>query len=335
LGNEDDGGLMYFHARYYAKELGRFMSCDPIKDMASSALTINPYVYCGNNPIVFKDPLGLRQAPGPSWGDDEPGGVSPGFGHGGFDTWGGQSSEDASGGSWDLLPYYTPGVALPTLMDAVLAICAYTASLPPLDSQGFLTELVKTANGLKPARKEAKDATYISTRHDADIVEARAGIVQYLESELGAENVVARSGSGGDLSEPYGTSYTNYIEFIALVSDLYRTYGPEFDRIYIDGHGMEYVGILFGNDPFPINSENILFPLAEGGCIVIMGCYAGQSSTLIELLEYNDVPYTFVEGSEAARYELEWTYTINYSTGSVIFDNNYAFQTFKDTLIGE
>jgi hypothetical protein len=65
---------MYFHARYYAKELGRFMSCDPIKDMASSALTINPYVYCGNNPIVFKDPLGLRQAPGPSWGDDEPGG---------------------------------------------------------------------------------------------------------------------------------------------------------------------------------------------------------------------------------------------------------------------
>jgi RHS repeat-associated protein len=64
LGNEDDGGLMYFHARYYAKELGRFMSCDPIKDMASSALTINPYIYCGNNPVVFTDPLGLK-APGP------------------------------------------------------------------------------------------------------------------------------------------------------------------------------------------------------------------------------------------------------------------------------
>jgi RHS repeat-associated protein len=59
LGNEDDGGLMYFNARYYAKELGRFMSCDPIKDMASSALTINPYVYCGNNPIAFKDSFGL------------------------------------------------------------------------------------------------------------------------------------------------------------------------------------------------------------------------------------------------------------------------------------
>ncbi len=24
LGNEDDGGLMYSHVRYYAKELGRF-----------------------------------------------------------------------------------------------------------------------------------------------------------------------------------------------------------------------------------------------------------------------------------------------------------------------
>jgi RHS repeat-associated protein len=94
LGNEDDGGLMYFHARYYAKELGRFMSCDPIKDMASSALTINPYIYCGNNPIVFKDPLGLRQAPGPSWGDEESGGGGGGTNRGfwegqGFDTWGG------------------------------------------------------------------------------------------------------------------------------------------------------------------------------------------------------------------------------------------------------
>jgi RHS repeat-associated protein len=62
LGNEDDGGLMYFNARYYAKELGRFMSCDPIKDMASSGLTINPYAYCANNPLVFTDPTGLRMA---------------------------------------------------------------------------------------------------------------------------------------------------------------------------------------------------------------------------------------------------------------------------------
>jgi RHS repeat-associated protein len=113
LGNEDDGGLMYFNARYYAKELGRFMSCDPIKDMASSALTINPYVYCGNNPLVFKDPLGLRQAPGPSWGDDEPGGggggTSRGFWEGqGFDTWGGQPPGcDASGTGWEVTFYYT------------------------------------------------------------------------------------------------------------------------------------------------------------------------------------------------------------------------------------
>ncbi len=90
LGNEDDGGLMYFHARYYAKELGRFMSCDPIKDMASSALTINPYVYCGNNPIVFKDPTGLNQ----EWDfggdpDNDGGGGGAGWRGYGFDTWGG------------------------------------------------------------------------------------------------------------------------------------------------------------------------------------------------------------------------------------------------------
>ncbi|MCP4229572.1 MAG: hypothetical protein GY771_05430, partial [bacterium] len=58
LGNEDDGGLMYFNARYYAKEHGRFMSCDPIKSVSSS-LTVNPYVYCANNPISYTDPTGL------------------------------------------------------------------------------------------------------------------------------------------------------------------------------------------------------------------------------------------------------------------------------------
>jgi RHS repeat-associated protein len=55
-GREDDGtGLMYYRARYYAPGWGRFISEDPIGFEGG----INPYAYCGNNPLTFRDPSGL------------------------------------------------------------------------------------------------------------------------------------------------------------------------------------------------------------------------------------------------------------------------------------
>jgi RHS repeat-associated protein len=50
---DEETGLYYFNARWYDAELGRFISQDPIKD------GVNWYVYCGNNPLLFVDPLGL------------------------------------------------------------------------------------------------------------------------------------------------------------------------------------------------------------------------------------------------------------------------------------
>lgn len=41
-------------ARYYAPDLGRFISEDPARDGA------NWFVYCGDNPLRFVDPTGLR-----------------------------------------------------------------------------------------------------------------------------------------------------------------------------------------------------------------------------------------------------------------------------------
>lgn len=45
-------GLYHMGARYYAPDLGRFISPDPAKQY------INPYLYAGNNPVTYIDPNG-------------------------------------------------------------------------------------------------------------------------------------------------------------------------------------------------------------------------------------------------------------------------------------
>jgi RHS repeat-associated protein len=58
-GRENDGtGLMYYRARYYVPQWGRFLSEDPV----GVDVTGNPFVYCGNNPVNGTDPSG-RFAP--------------------------------------------------------------------------------------------------------------------------------------------------------------------------------------------------------------------------------------------------------------------------------
>ena len=79
---EDELGLMYYRARFYDTELGRFLTKDPltggpddpsicyktnIYSFFDRAITeninsldphnTNRYVYCRNNPINFTDPL--------------------------------------------------------------------------------------------------------------------------------------------------------------------------------------------------------------------------------------------------------------------------------------
>jgi RHS repeat-associated protein len=55
-GREDDQtGLMYYRARYYAPTWGRFISEDPIGFSGG----VNQYSYAGNNPTTFTDPWGL------------------------------------------------------------------------------------------------------------------------------------------------------------------------------------------------------------------------------------------------------------------------------------
>jgi RHS repeat-associated protein len=54
---DSDTGLMYYRARFYDPQLGRFIGEDPIGLNGG----INPYAYVGNNPHSLIDPLGLEQ----------------------------------------------------------------------------------------------------------------------------------------------------------------------------------------------------------------------------------------------------------------------------------
>jgi RHS repeat-associated protein len=50
---DNSTNLVYFNARFYMPEVGRFLTMDPVK------AGVNWYVYCGNNPLRYIDPTGL------------------------------------------------------------------------------------------------------------------------------------------------------------------------------------------------------------------------------------------------------------------------------------
>ena len=61
---EDDTGLMYYGARYYDAEIGRFAQADTVIDGAFSTQGWNRYMYCQGNPINWTDPTGMNAKDG-------------------------------------------------------------------------------------------------------------------------------------------------------------------------------------------------------------------------------------------------------------------------------
>ncbi len=55
--SDSDTGLIYYRARWYEPQQGRFISEDPIGFGGGK----NFYAYVENNPISFTDPLGLQK----------------------------------------------------------------------------------------------------------------------------------------------------------------------------------------------------------------------------------------------------------------------------------
>jgi RHS repeat-associated protein len=50
----------YLLSRYYSPQLCRFTSRDTLIGMGSSPLTFNGYIYCCDNPVVYRDSLGMN-----------------------------------------------------------------------------------------------------------------------------------------------------------------------------------------------------------------------------------------------------------------------------------
>ncbi|MEM8535962.1 MAG: RHS repeat-associated core domain-containing protein [Chloroflexota bacterium] len=56
----DDTGLLYYHARYYDPQLGRFLSPDTLVPDPTTPQDLNRYTYVRNNPLRYTDPTGHR-----------------------------------------------------------------------------------------------------------------------------------------------------------------------------------------------------------------------------------------------------------------------------------
>ena len=57
---DDETGLMFYGARYYDPEIGRFITADPTIQFPYNLQSLNRYSYCLNNPLRYIDPTGYN-----------------------------------------------------------------------------------------------------------------------------------------------------------------------------------------------------------------------------------------------------------------------------------
>ncbi len=55
---DSETSLTYLRARYYDPSTSRFISRDPVRGVLTNPLTQNPYIYAGDNPMMYSDPSG-------------------------------------------------------------------------------------------------------------------------------------------------------------------------------------------------------------------------------------------------------------------------------------
>jgi len=56
---DSETSLYYLQSRYYNPEMGRFLNADAFVATGQGELGNNMFAYCGNNPVLYKDPSGF------------------------------------------------------------------------------------------------------------------------------------------------------------------------------------------------------------------------------------------------------------------------------------
>ena len=64
---DDGNGLNYIRARYYASEVGRFITKDPLTGKKGDSQSLNRYIYALNNPVMLIDISGFCAEKGIRW----------------------------------------------------------------------------------------------------------------------------------------------------------------------------------------------------------------------------------------------------------------------------
>ena len=56
----DQTGLQNLRARYFVPSMGRFLTRDPYRGTPQQPISLNPYTYAANNPVIYSDPTGYN-----------------------------------------------------------------------------------------------------------------------------------------------------------------------------------------------------------------------------------------------------------------------------------
>lgn len=158
---DSETGLVLMGARYYARNMGRFISRDPI----GFAGGINLYAYCGGDPLNYADPSGLDFIVGPSsapWFQFNGMGSLEALAAGsagmleGF-TWGGLSTP--YGHPYQSIPGYGASVGLGKMASGALAAAAVVAAGRAVLEAGAAMLPAKGSNSPQAAARAVNSAT--------------------------------------------------------------------------------------------------------------------------------------------------------------------------------